>query len=726
MKRPLIILFFILAAAICVSAQVTTLNARRLSSGTAVPSGACTVGPPYTQVYIRTTDQSIYECTGVSTWTKVVSGGTPISGSGTSGQVAYWNGTSSITGSAGLKYDGTELGIGWGPTTPTSGPMLAVASTISTSPRGILSAQYSTDTAGARVGFQKARGTIGTPTTVVTGDTLGRLMFRGYDGSNYLEMGSIEVTSTGTIAATRVPTTIMFSTATNATPSVLTTALTLGADQSATFAGNTTIAGTLTVTDTQAAAPASLVFRNTGASTGISGSTFEAQLKESGDNVFAIFTADNSPLVLGINNTETLRFAATTGNATFSVPVAAAIHGAASNSTTAIKFTKADLSTVVGVWDTTNTRLRVGSGVAPTATLDVTGAALISSTLGVSSTLTGIDAVFTPVPTTGNGFAINSSTVTSGNTVAITASGTAAASNTKTALNVATSGANATSAMTTYGAQIANTSSGTTSVNVGLKVTSSSGATNIGIMTDSIQGTGTTTSTPLLTLRTDSNRLDIARASDGSVINGQVYAGRFGVSNGNDFAYLNTVGLQLTSAALITWSSTTNNPASSLDTGISRDGAASFDFGNGTAASKTGTLNFTALVASGATQTWSNAAFTTCTALTTVSNVMGCTASDKNLKQDFHAFSNGLEFIRSVTAETYSFKSGTPWYDGGRTRLGLIAQDVQKMLPQAVFPIGPGQPLQIDYNAVVAALLDALKQSDARITALENTLKIKH
>lgn len=100
-----------------------------------------------------------------------------------------------------------------------------VVETSSSSPRGILSSQYSTDTSGARVGFSKARGTEATPTTVVTADTLGRLMFRGYDGSNFLEMGSIEISATGTIAATRVPTFMAFSTATDATPSVLTEAL---------------------------------------------------------------------------------------------------------------------------------------------------------------------------------------------------------------------------------------------------------------------------------------------------------------------------------------------------------------------------------------------------------------------------------------------------------------------------------------------------------------------
>ena len=135
-----------------------------------------------------------------------------------------------------------------------------------------------------------------------------------------------------------------------------------------------------------------------------------------------------------------------------------------------------------------------------------------------------------------------------------------------------------------------------------------------------------------------------------------------------------------------------------------------------------GSLNAAAFTFSGATQTLSNAAFTTCSALTTVSNVIGCTASDAKLKQDFHAYVNGLDFIRSVQPQTYSFQKGTPWYDGGRVRLGLVAQEVQRVLPQAVFPIGPGQPLQIDYNAVIAAQLDAIKRLDAKITVMRKEI----
>lgn len=118
-----------------------------------------------------------------------------------------------------VTIDSTNLFVGIGNTPVTE---LTVFSTSASDPRGIMSAQYSTDTNGARLHLRKARGSVGTPTTIVTGDTLGRLRFSGYDGSNFLQMASIDAISTGTIAATRVPTYMSFSVATNAAPSVLT------------------------------------------------------------------------------------------------------------------------------------------------------------------------------------------------------------------------------------------------------------------------------------------------------------------------------------------------------------------------------------------------------------------------------------------------------------------------------------------------------------------------
>jgi hypothetical protein len=121
-----------------------------------------------------------------------------------------------------IKGDTSALLAGNLGTVTTAATEWHVVSTSAADPRGIMSAQHSADAIGARIHFRKSRGTPTAPVVVTTGDMLGRIRFSGYDGSAYQQMGSIDVCSTGTIAANRVPTFMAFSTATDVNPSVLT------------------------------------------------------------------------------------------------------------------------------------------------------------------------------------------------------------------------------------------------------------------------------------------------------------------------------------------------------------------------------------------------------------------------------------------------------------------------------------------------------------------------
>ena len=116
-------------------------------------------------------------------------------------------------------YDASgNLGIG----TTTPATALQVATALTSSPRGIMSSQHSDGTDSARFHGRKSRGTSGAPTAIVSGDMLSKWVASGYDGTSYLEMAAMSQESEGTIATGRVPTRLLFSTATDASPSVLT------------------------------------------------------------------------------------------------------------------------------------------------------------------------------------------------------------------------------------------------------------------------------------------------------------------------------------------------------------------------------------------------------------------------------------------------------------------------------------------------------------------------
>lgn len=91
----------------------------------------------------------------------------------------------------------------------------------------------------------------------------------------------------------------------------------------------------------------------------------------------------------------------------------------------------------------------------------------------------------------------------------------------------------------------------------------------------------------------------------------------------------------------------------------------------------------------------------------------GCVASDLRLKTGIVAYSAPSKFdlLRPVT---YRFKK-----EPERKRLGFIAQDIEKLYPEAVVPAGAGGMKGIDSNAMIAVLVKEIQDLRARVKALE-------
>lgn len=205
----------------------------------------------------------------------------------TDSQSTYLAATGATTGATSQAQVFTNgIGIGTGATTPAT--LFQVADTVTTSPRGIMSSQHNTGTDGARLHLRKSRGSLASPTVITTGDTLGRIVASGYDGSNYLEMGAISVVASGTIASTRVPTEIQFWTATDAAPSVLTQRMTILNN------GNVGIANT---------APAQVL--DVTGSIKFSGGLIGPSIQPASDSTTAVrvFKADGSTSVVTVDTT---------------------------------------------------------------------------------------------------------------------------------------------------------------------------------------------------------------------------------------------------------------------------------------------------------------------------------------------------------------------------------------------------------------------------------------
>ena len=118
----------------------------------------------------------------------------------------------------------------------------------------------------------------------------------------------------------------------------------------------------------------------------------------------------------------------------------------------------------------------------------------------------------------------------------------------------------------------------------------------------------------------------------------------------------------------------------------------------------------------------SGAAFTGAVSTTSTLTVSGvCKAesfqatSDYRLKENFESIDDALAKVYQLGGLIYSFKA-----DREHIRhAGVIAQDVNKVLPEAV-RIDEKGFYCVDYNGVLALLLEAIKEIDQKVKELQN------
>ncbi len=92
------------------------------------------------------------------------------------------------------------------------------------------------------------------------------------------------------------------------------------------------------------------------------------------------------------------------------------------------------------------------------------------------------------------------------------------------------------------------------------------------------------------------------------------------------------------------------------------------------------------------------------------------TPSDRRLKQDIRLIPNALGKILSLRGVSYRWREGLE-KDTDR-HLGVVAQEVQRVLPEAVHPNDEGI-LRVDYPSLIAPVIGAIKQLYVRLTADE-------
>jgi len=86
--------------------------------------------------------------------------------------------------------------------------------------------------------------------------------------------------------------------------------------------------------------------------------------------------------------------------------------------------------------------------------------------------------------------------------------------------------------------------------------------------------------------------------------------------------------------------------------------------------------------------------------------------SDSRYKTNIRPLGYGLSTVLTLTGYKYEL------VDSNQTSLGLIAQDVEKVVPEVVITDVDGK-MGINYSAMIAVLVEAVKELNAKVATLE-------
>jgi len=92
--------------------------------------------------------------------------------------------------------------------------------------------------------------------------------------------------------------------------------------------------------------------------------------------------------------------------------------------------------------------------------------------------------------------------------------------------------------------------------------------------------------------------------------------------------------------------------------------------------------------------------------------------SDATLKKNVKTITSALDTVNNLRGVTYNWKASTG-KDTKTKRYGMIAQEVEELLPELVKDYGNSKKKQLNYTAIIPVLVESIKELTAKVNALE-------
>ena len=206
--------------------------------------------------------------------------------------------------------------------------------------------------------------------------------------------------------------------------------------------------------------------------------------------------------------------------------------------------------------------------------------------------------------------------------------------------------------------------------------------------------------------------------SDGNITGGTIYGNSLNIKNGDTSTITlsnngNITGTRLTISGNIT-GGTISGTELTVGTGNITGGTIS-----GTELN-VGTGNITGGTISGTTI---DATYLGKSLKQVINRMIASQASDEKLKNDITDTHLGLDIVRKIEVKQYKFKD--PEKYGGGLRYGVIAQEIQKILPNVVNQNNEGF-LTIRTNDIFFIAINAIKELDMELQSLKQLIENKN
>jgi hypothetical protein len=101
-------------------------------------------------------------------------------------------------------------------------------------------------------------------------------------------------------------------------------------------------------------------------------------------------------------------------------------------------------------------------------------------------------------------------------------------------------------------------------------------------------------------------------------------------------------------------------------------------------------------------------------------DVVAFSTSDINFKDNITPIENPIQKIKMISGNTYDWKNEFEYIHGFKGNdVGVIAQEIQKVLPEAVRERENGY-LGVNYEKIIPLLIESIKELSAKVDRLEN------